>query len=587
MTEKLLKKLKNLTAIFVIILTLFLSISLVMISSNPLIYNFIDIGIYVRYLFLITLVVTTIALIINGIAFNFLNEKISRVMLFVMFYWIFFSGFFFPLVEGGGMKNITEMELNYGNLIFVMFCSITAGILHLTSFRTILLVFVGTFLILNFSINIIKVNLSNDKKIIVDEFLQVSQNNNIFVISFDGTPGSIVLRLLSEGYDKDFKDFSVFTNVVSNAPATDASIRHELFGSKNYKDLGVKTEGELINYLKKNKAMDLPINKIKDGYGYRYNYANKNLSRGDFIIGGNASISDEHRYWFDLIFIRVFGVAAYDLSHFGQATKWLMSVISEGHYMSKMSELIAKYKGTEDWKAPNLIAYDDFKIFIDKLNVSKDKEKSIRFMHFTHTHIPVDFDSNCVMRSIDYEWAKSVQNYNGLYEQGKCELSQFVEFINKLKSLNIYDSSLIVLKSDHGQPTTYFNDTPDTIKFNGHKLFGYSRYRPFLMIKNFSQKSDFPTYINYLVALSDLAKTICLSRKNNSNECESFDGIDLLSNFDNESVPNIYLEIVVNDKSNYLFEEHEVIEIKRSDGNDFLELLKSNNNERKLKLDLR
>ena len=73
----------------------------------------------------------------------------------------------------------------------------------------------------------------------------------------------------------------------------------------------------------------------------------------------------------------------------------------------------------------------------------------------------------------------------------------------------------------------YQMEFPNNLKINGSQFWGYNRYRPTLLVKNFDVEKPEITYKSELVLLNDLAKTICL-KVDLEIDCEIFPGVDLL-----------------------------------------------------------
>ena len=194
-------------------------------------------------------------------------------------------------------------------------------------------------------------------------------------------------------------------------------------------------------------------------------------------------------------------------------------------------------------------------------------------MHFIFTHFPNNFDENCNYKSDDQNWFDSNQNEQGIINETKCALSKLSFFISKLKTLGIYDNSLIILKSDLGKPVSYFTLAPDNYKINGHAYWGYNRYRPMLLIKKFHSKKSVIQINNKLVLLDDLAKTIC---QNNGiqKSCDVFPGVNIL-----DETPfvarDLYIFVPKDENSTYTFDTHKTVVLKLQ-GNNFLQELQNN-----------
>ena len=213
-----------------------------------------------------------------------------------------------------------------------------------------------------------------------------------------------------------------------------------------------------------------------------------------------------------------------------------------------------------DWDKLLVADIHKFDSYTRDLSIS-DKPLSYRYLHFTFTHYPVDFDEQCAYRSDDRRWFYANQNEPGLKNETRCALSKMGKFLQALRNLEIYDQSLVVFKSDHGHPTKYFADEPYNLEINKHKLWGYSRYRPLLMIKPVRAVQDELVRRTDLVLLNDLAKTICLHGAGDESkfDCENFGGIDLLES-DNED-SGYFMYVVKTPASSYTFDSHFAVRI--------------------------
>jgi hypothetical protein len=206
------------------------------------------------------------------------------------------------------------------------------------------------------------------------------------------------------------------------------------------------------------------------------------------------------------------------------------------------------------WDRQLIADVTKFDYWVGNLAVS-EKPFSVRLLHFTFTHFPVDFDATCTFRSDDKRWYEAHQNEDGIRSQVMCALGKFARFLERLKALGIYDQSLVVLKSDHGEPTFYFSEYPDNVRINGHPNWGYSRYRPALMIKDFAVSRSRMTSRNRLVLLNDLAKTLC-ANSGVAVGCDHFGGVDLLSEEREQVDEPYYIYVVKDPESDFRFDAH-------------------------------
>jgi hypothetical protein len=137
----------------------------------------------------------------------------------------------------------------------------------------------------------------------------------------------------------------------------------------------------------------------------------------------------------------------------------------------------------------------------------------------------------------------------------------------RLREMNIYDNSLVVLKSDHGEPAFYFSEYPYNLTINGHPVWGYNRYIPLLMIKPRVRTAEKLDYVSgpFLTSLADLAKTLCAQTESKSTHCNQFHGIDLLGDVqlavgDSE---HLYLDVVRDPTSSIRYDDHITVQINR------------------------
>ena len=90
------------------------------------------------------------------------------------------------------------------------------------------------------------------------------------------------------------------------------------------------------------------------------------------------------------------------------------------------------------------VAHLLFKRFVEDISVSDSSNPRYKFFHSLVTHAPVNLDADCDI--VDEE----EQSNEATVEHVKCGLGHFVDLLEKLKKLDIYDETMIVLSSDHG-----------------------------------------------------------------------------------------------------------------------------------------
>ncbi len=395
--------------------------------------------------------------------------------------------------------------------------------------------------------------------------VEISHERNMFVVSFDGIPGVVARRVLEQEKELagHFKDFVFFANAASQSPATRASIRSELYGNRNYHEIG-ETDDQVEALL---DPASLLMNHVDNSFAYG-NYRRHHLSPGNrvsplhFAKAGKQEQIDQHLFWLDLLYAR------YGTPYLALAIRktWLYEYIQQGisrsePWQDQLSQRVNQYAGPE-WKKILVRQIIDYTWIVEHLEASQ-AGLGVRYMHFAHTHFPVDFDENAAYRGHNRKWLQSNQNVQGLYNQCIGVMKQFVMFKEKLEELGVYDRSLIVFKSDHGEPAMYYDFHPHDLRINGHESWGVDRYMPLLMIKDFGRTNDRIEYNTNLVTLPDLAKTLCVAASVEGMDCTLFPGMDLLGEYNPQESPIFFAEVVANAGSTHKFSTHQTIRLER------------------------
>lgn len=513
------------------------------------------------------------------------KNYIVPISLFVLS-WVVLSGFVFSIAESKGMVDPYSVSIDFMNLLLVSLISIIIFLFVLKK-QNYKLPLVFNIIIISFALVSISNGMKNISNIKIDEskeiingFVKLS-DKNIIVLSFDGIPNFVFKNVLNdnEEFKEVFKDFTLFTEAFSTAPATSASTKSSLFGNRNFRKEGDR--GENINL--DNELNNLPMNKLQNSYTYEvYSHSKLNKEQQVPVNFATEELTNIHIiknsiYTNQLSFSRVFTKYSNKILNKLKIFQSIEKLIVLLRPYNELDYIFEKYQNVS-WKMPSALNKYDFEIIVKNLNVDSNKTNniSLREMHFSHTHFPVDFDENCNLQSTDKSWVDNNQNYQGLYNQTICATKQFSNFIQKLKQLRVYDKTLIILKSDHGEPATYFNDIPNGYKINNHSFWGYNRYKPLLMIKDFEKNQNEIKEDLFFVGLSDIAKTICI--KSNLDNCNDFKGVNLFSeNIKNEIIENpyIYIDVVIDEKSDFKSETHKTIKIDRSKYSNILEAFKN------------
>jgi len=147
------------------------------------------------------------------------------------------------------------------------------------------------------------------------------------------------------------------------------------------------------------------------------------------------------------------------------------------------------------------VAHLLFKKFVEDISVSDSSSPRYKFFHSMVTHAPSDLDADCDI--VDEDQASGVTKT----EFVKCGLGQFSDLLEKLKELDIYDQTMIVLSSDHGD--YWIDDSVDVGKFKsrGIRIGMFTRASAALAIKPFDARG--PVAMTQApVSLRDIPQTI-------------------------------------------------------------------------------
>ena len=85
---------------------------------------------------------------------------------------------------------------------------------------------------------------------------------------------------------------------------------------------------------------------------------------------------------------------------------------------------------------------------IDNMSVNRTKP-CYKYIHLMNAHGPPVVTQDCEYAGGVIPWSR--ENVTNLQ---RCSLDHVIEFLTKLKSLGIYESSLIIISADHGRGTS-------------------------------------------------------------------------------------------------------------------------------------
>lgn len=528
---------KEISCSFLLTILIFYVIPIFIVNYNYIYFG--DINIY--FVIFVFICVVFLFFIVLLFLLYFLKGKLKQTVFeFLRFSLFFFilTGFLLPLTKDGIQIDVTAIPWNIWNTIFAIIGACTLSVISKRSqYEGKMLIAAAVFILANgFLSTFILIQRTSVKK--DDNIFIASSTRNIFTVSFDGLNRDVSLRVLEENpkFQEAFKDFTVFKNAITSANVTLISIASELSGILDVKEV-FDTEQNMAELTKSEQTI---ANRLeKDGYTVstygQYSNFFKNEERRHY--DNSLDVRFVHAIQIDRIIEIYQYTIARTLSSFFVDKFFTENVVHALHRIFYIPEgddpgtalrlKLRKHQG-DHWDKNTVLSLLDWDMYLSKLQVGTDTPVS-HFGHFLFTHHPVDFDASCEYRSDSKEWFDRSQNPVGYKNEIFCAFTQFSRFIEKLKSLGIYDNSLIILKSDHGAPPEYFDyDQVDSFSIYENRNLGLARHVPFLAIKNFQENHPSLRYDIRPAVLTDLAKTICTQILKPEKGCDEYSGYDLL-----------------------------------------------------------
>ncbi|MGB7294183.1 MAG: sulfatase-like hydrolase/transferase [Candidatus Aminicenantales bacterium] len=268
------------------------------------------------------------------------------------------------------------------------------------------------------------------------EIFEFSSQFNIIHIILDGYQSDIFAEVIAEDfghYSKALEGFTFFKEAMGTFPTTLMSIPAFLSGQV-YKN-GIPAR-QFLDEVKRGKTI---FNALFDrGYetflvadplfvtGARYS--------GHYQIavpyGGTARKK-----------ARANSVLMVDLVLFRHAPHFLKKYVFNDH-----AWLIQRFFTPKNYALnPRYFSHAAFlDDMIGHLAVKRDKPV-YKYIHLMTSHYPLVLNKDC-------EYAGKVRpTRDNIKIQARCVLNQIINFLDRLKEKGLYDSSLIILQSDHGQ----------------------------------------------------------------------------------------------------------------------------------------
>lgn len=539
------------------------------------------IGFLTIFIFL-SLISSFLFFILSKIFFKLSYKLETYFKLFLSFtlLWIFLTGTFFPVTgEHDPFLNLSiSLNKKYEIILKFLLIIIFFTLILKKKIKKYIYRFISIYVVINLIFIISKINFSDSEKykFNINEF----GKKNLIVLSFDGITGyKIYNEVISNNHLREgLKDFIFYKNVTTAWPYTSGSINVEINGSfldKNFDD---------YNNILNDKNLDIATYSY---YGGRVANKKNTLPVGKFKDYDKAYNINS---FFQLYFLGSTG---------RWATSLAISIIDPIFYSPIYKNFINLISLDEKNKLNpfntiHSVSFTDlfeFDLIFNETKYNVDLENVVRMYQFSFSHWPIKVNQNCqevkILNEISYEHEQIVI---------KCIAKKIIKFLDILKAQNIYENSMIVIKSDHGKPNyvqknyssnlleglgisdkkleKYYNEFPYNLKINNSFYWGFGRYKTFVMIKDKSFKNDKIKISDKHVFIHDLSTTYC-NFFYKKKRCEKYSRNNLAMNDSLFKKYQYDIYLPTNEKSFSALKDFKKYEI--SNNTSLLDFLKNNN----------
>jgi hypothetical protein len=429
-------------------------------------------------------------------------KKASKNIIFyyilIFFYFICLISNIHPNIASPGENLKYIFTINIIVALTLTLITIKFKIYNFFIITSLVTIFISTL----FSSSILYKKYTNQSKSFDNRSL-VSKKLNIFVISLDNIPYHTIEDEFKRKKDKSYlDDFVFFNKFISASQATHSNIIFEIYGNK------------LINKLQKKESEY--INELKPNPNNFFNFVKKNNINVNYYGRYNSLLEKDELLDFK------------DVEFFEKITlsfhRFIISSL-ERVFTYKLTFFYNKHIGNK-YHLEQRQSLKQFERFTKNIKDSDYTDKVVvNIGHWFFTK-PIILDKNC---QFVQDLPQHVEQMVGV---GKCSMKLLNKFINILKNKGIYENSIIIFKSDTGLDSSYYSKEKILSLSKNNSIYGYSIYRPFLMVKSLN-----PNILNKInksiISTFDLANYYCneltkfIYNKSEKNNCRLIGNNDL------------------------------------------------------------
>jgi hypothetical protein len=331
----------------------------------------------------------------------------------------------------------------------------------------------------------------------VNKVLGFSKESNVLHIVADGFQSDVFQELINNpqlrgGYNKSFSGFVFYRETLGIFPYTRFSVPAFLSG-KIYSNEAAKNEyidnalkGDTIISVAKSQKYEVDI-----------------VADGDYLIGRYVNLP--HNNIFDINDME--GIR----NPFSQSAMLLdMSI-----FRIVPGPIKPYVYNNQKWLMSRFVTYNDLfrfryftnTIFLNYLigNMTTDRDAPVyKYLHIMNTHNPMVVSPDCGFTGGPVEVTRVT-----LTVQSMCTMATLAKLMERMKALDIYDSTMIVIHGDHGGWIGNQRSGPDIVFPDGQIGDDWikSLASPLLAIKPRQSEGDIKTS-NVLASITDVPDTL-------------------------------------------------------------------------------
>jgi len=333
-----------------------------------------------------------------------------------------------------------------------------------------------------------------------NKFYAFSRESNTIIIILDMFQGNLFSDIVSEypEIEHQFSGFTYYPNTLSHGSYTYLTIgalvggvefQNQLItGRDDYKKL--KEENQNLPYVPQN----LPYLKnmaMAKKYQHSYSFFNPYLAECRiFSIYVNSLCTEKFISNNDLleqkekILFMKDGLYGNDIEAVKFFTK-LSFVLSLPHIAKpRVSEYLEMHDNFNYLHA--IREYSKLNNLADFAN-SDSPIKTFKVIHNKLTHKPWTMNSDCQIN------AANISNYSGIFNAGHCSLRSLNDFFIKLKNLDIYDKTKIIIVSDHG----FSEGSGLEVRTKKYRILD-SGASALMLVKDFNESGNLKTSMQFM-----------------------------------------------------------------------------------------